>query len=219
MQRLLTIRFATLLAILFAASSAAEPAAGEVDAREVRALVGDWSRFQEIESIGPEVLPVLADLYRDADVAERADIARIFYRLGWPSDDAKRVLMQDVHTRHESLRLEVQWALGRVSGDDDVVATLLRNMRNDENPLFRDKAACALAHDQIHIDDEQRLRLLGGLIDSLEDPKPQVRHIAMLALEIQTGQRKGFQPNAPAEDRARAVDAWRRWLADYEASR
>ena len=45
----------------------------------------------------------------------------------------------------------MQWALGRVSDDPAVVDVLLENMRNDPNPLFRDKAACALAYDQIHL--------------------------------------------------------------------
>ena len=45
----------------------------------------------------------------------------------------------------------MQWALGRVSDDPDVVDVLLENMQNDPCPLFRDKAACALAYDQIHL--------------------------------------------------------------------
>ena len=40
----------------------------------------------------------------------------------------KRVLMKDVHTGNQYLRLQVQWALGRVSSDDDVVDVLLENM-------------------------------------------------------------------------------------------
>ena len=48
---------------------------------------------------------------------------------------------------------------------------LLDNMRNDANPLFRDKAACALAYDQIHLTEKQKVRLYEGLINSLNDAK------------------------------------------------
>jgi hypothetical protein len=146
--------FVSAVALAAAASEAA------INASDVRPLLGDYARFEEIEAMGPDVLPVLADMYEPASNEERVHIARTFYRLGWKSDAAKRVLMADVHTDHASLRLQVQWALGRVSRDDDIVATLLANMRHDSNPLFRDKAACALAYDQIHLDPEQKSRLL-----------------------------------------------------------
>ena len=187
-----------------------------VDEARVRALVGDWDRFAELEAMGRDVLPVLARLYEQSDLAERREIANVFYRLGWESPEAKQVLLADLHTADPNLRLSVQWALGRVSGDEDVVPLLLEIMRDDPNPLFRDKAACALASDQIHIDPAQRLRLLAGLVGALEDPKPQVRQIALQALQIHTGQTKGFQPNGQPEARAAAVARWRRWLAEYE---
>ena len=38
---------------------------------------------------------------------------------------------------------------------------------NDSNALFRDKAACALAYDQIHLTDEQKVQLYEGLISGL----------------------------------------------------
>jgi HEAT repeat protein len=137
--------------------------------------------------------------------------------LGWKSAEAKQALMADVHTQNSDLRLQVQWALGRVSGDLDVVEVLLDNMRNDANPLFRDKAACALAYDQIHLSERQKVRLYEGLIGALSDPKLDVRSIAVLALSIQTGQTKGFEANASAHSRETAVREWKKWLDEYRS--
>jgi hypothetical protein len=104
-----------------------------------------------------------------------------------------------------------------VSHDDDVVDVLLENMQRDTNPLFRDKAACALAYDQIHLTPRQKLHLLERLIGALSDPKPQVRAIALQALQIHTGQTRGFRPDAPPGDREARVDDWKRWLDEYRA--
>jgi hypothetical protein len=125
--------------------------------------------------------------------------------------------MADVHTQNQTLRLQVQWALGRVSADLDVVDVLLDNMRNDANPLFRDKAACALAYDQIHLSEKQKVRLFEGLINSLNDPKSDVRSISALALSIHTGQTKGFEANAPQAKRDAAIREWRKWLDEYRS--
>src|ERR1022692_2056692 len=103
-----------------------------------------------LKALGKDALPVMARIYESSTPDERAGIAELFYKIGWTSADAKRVLLKDVHTQNQQLRIQAQWALGRVSGDDDVVDVLLANMQNDPNPLFRDKAACALAEDQIH---------------------------------------------------------------------
>ena len=167
--------------------------------------------------MGPAVLPELARLYAGASTPERARIAYVFYQLGWKSPEAKRALMADVHTQDQALRLQVQWALGRVSDDADVVDVLLRNMQDDPVPLFRDKAACALAYDQIHLAPAQKTRLFEGLVSALADEKPQVRAIALQALGILTGQTKGFQPNGPPEGRAAAVEEWKRWVTEYRA--
>src|SRR5262245_31048536 len=139
MQRLLV-----LTALIVALAAHAQPPISDA---QVRSLIVDPARFDELKSLGPPVLPVLASIYETADADDRALIAGIFYQLGWKSDAAKRVMMRDVHTENPQLRLQVQWALGRVSSDDDVVDVLLANMQNDDNPLFRDKAGCALAND------------------------------------------------------------------------
>jgi HEAT repeat protein len=116
------------------------------------------------------------------------------------------------------VRLQVQWALGRVSDDSAVIDVLLDNMRNDPVPLFRDKAACVLVYDQVHLVFARKLRLFEGLIGALDDPKPQVRRVAIQALSILTHQTKGYAPDGDAAARSAAVAAWRRWLGEYRAN-
>jgi hypothetical protein len=192
-------------------------AAAPADSARLReaARAGDW---QAVRAIGPAALPELTRLYRESPTSERAAIAQILYNLGWKSEDAKRALLADVHTPDPALRLQVQWALGRVSDDPAVIDVLLDNMRNDPVPLFRDKAACALAYDQVHLAPAQKLRLFEGLVGALDDPKLQVRQVAIQALSILTQQTKGYQPGGDAPARSAAVTAWRRWLVEYRAN-
>ena len=173
--------------------------------------------LEAIKAMGPSVMPHLARMYGAGDEERRQRLASIFYRLGWKSEEAKDALIKDVHTPNQGLRLEVQWALGRVSNDVSVVDVLLDNMQNDAQLLFRDKAACALANDQIHLTPAQKVHLYEGLSRALDDPKMDVRRIAALVLQIQTGQDKGFRFAGPPEARARAVEAWRQWLAEYRS--
>jgi HEAT repeat protein len=123
--------------------------------------------------------------------------------------EARRALLADVHTADSNLRLQVQWALGRVSDDPAAVDVLLDNMRNDPVPLFRDKAACALAYDQIHLAPARKLRLLEGLIGALDDPKLQVRQVAIQALAILTHQTNGYAPEGDEAGRRATVAACR----------
>jgi len=185
--------------------------------QKLRALLFPSADLEAIRAQGRGVLAGLAKLYERSTEDEKAVIAWAFYTLGWKSAEAKRVLMADAHTPHEALRLQVQWALGRVSNDPDVVDVLVGNMRDDANPLFRDKAACALAHDQIHLTEEQKVRLYERLIQALSDPKPQVREIAIKVLGIQTGQTKGFNPGAPPAQREQRIREWQRWLEEYRS--
>ena len=196
---------------------AAVAASGPVEAPQLRtaAMAGDW---QAIQAMGRAALPELVRLYSQSSPRERATIAQVFYNLGWTSEEAKRALMVDAHTTDPDLRLQVQWALGRVSDDPAVMDVLLDNMQNDPVPLFRDKAACALAYDQVHLSPAQKLRLFEGLVHALDDPKPQVRQVALQALSILTHQTKGFEPNGSVQTRSSAVEAWKRWLAEYRAS-
>ena len=173
--------------------------------------------LEAIEAMGPSVMPRLVRLYAAGDEEHRQRVATLFYRLGWKSEEAKDALMKDVHTPNQGLRLSVQYALGRVSSDVAVVDVLLDNMQNDAQILFRDKAACALAYDQVHLTPAQKVHLYEGLIRALDDPKPDVRRISALVLQIQTGQDKGFRFAGPPDARARAVEAWRQWLAEYRS--
>jgi len=173
--------------------------------------------LEAIKAMGPSVMPRLARMYGAGDEERRQRLASIFYRLGWKSEEAKDALIKDVHTPNRGLRLSVQYALGRVSSDVAVVDVLLDNMQNDAQLLFRDKAACALANDQIHLTPAQKVHLYEGLIRALDDPKVDVRRIAVTVLQIQTGQDKGFRFAGPPEARARAVEAWRQWLAEYRS--
>ena len=188
-----------------------------IDVNTVQTLVSA-GKIAELKALGRDVLPVMARLYEASDLAQRTRIAQTFYALGWKSTEAKRALLKDVHTPNQQLRLEVQWALGRVSNDADVVEVLLNNMQHDGNPLFRDKAACALASDQIHLTERQKVGLYAGLIQALGDPKPDVRRIAMLALQIQTGQTKGFNPDAPIAARDAKIREWKLWLEEYKSN-
>ena len=207
---------AFLLAAAGNAALAAAPQDNPLPIAKVQTLVSQ-KNIPALKGMGTGVLPALVQLYRTSDEAQRTNIAETLYQLGWKSPEAKKALMQDVHTQNQNLRLQVQWALGRVSGDLDVVEVLLDNMQNDANPLFRDKAACALAYDQIHLTERQKVRLYEGLINALSDPKIDVRSIAQLALSIQTGQTKGFDANGSPAQREAAIREWKKWLTEYRS--
>ncbi len=205
--------------LLSAMPAAAEsPQVERAPSRRVAAEVAKLVETQDLAGLrerGPAILPQLVELYRGSDEAGKANVAWIFYELGWKSEAAKDAMMADVHTADANLRLQVQWALGRVSADDAVVDVLLDNLQNDQNPLFRDKAACGLASDQIHLTDSQKARLYERVIGLLESPRVETRRLAIQILEVHTGQRKGYIFGAPEAVRADALAAWKRWLAEY----
>lgn len=173
---------------------------------------------ESIAAYGPEVMPLLLDLYRKADRDERILIANMLYRLGWRSEEAKELLMQDARSLDENLRIQAQYALGRVSDDPAIVDLLVENLQKGFNPLVRDKAACSLAYDQIHLDDHQKVRLFRKVIELLESPSAETRMLAIRVLHVHTGQTKGFVPALPESHRAVAVERWRRWIEEYEAN-
>jgi hypothetical protein len=189
------------------------------------------SDYEALQAIGPQVMEPLARLYlRYQEPAERQRVAWAFYQLGFRSEEAAAALLTDVEDvsqalpegtpadpAREQLLISAQYALGRVGGDEAIVQVLLRNMRHGQSLLLRDKAACALAYDQIHLTPEQKVLLYRGLIASLADPKLDVRRIAILALRIHTGQTKGFNPRGAPETRQAAIEAWFQWLSEYTA--
>lgn len=171
-----------------------------------------------LRALGADALPAMAWLYELSEEAQRIRIARLFYEIGTRSDVAERALIRDVHTTNVELRLAVQYALGRVSNDPEVVKTLLDTLQNDANPLFRDKAAAALAYDQIHLDEQAKVQVYEGLIQALANPEIQVRAVSIQALSILTGQTKGFHALYPEERRERSITLWKEWLDDYRAN-
>ena len=204
----------TILTLLLLAGAPATVTEDQVRAAITPLEKTGYDEIQRLKTLGPDILPHLVHIYSTTKSEDdRAVIARIFYTIGWKSEDAKRALLKDIHTENQSLRIHVQWALGRVSDDEEIVGILANIMMNDPNEFFRDKAACALAYDQIHLSEKQKVRLFAKLIDGLSDPKPQVRSIAILALQIHTGQTKGFDPNGA--ERANSIARWKAWLAEY----
>ena len=204
---------ALLLLAALCFSSAALPAS------DLAELV-DGKRYEELRALGPGIMEELAELYRSRDdPAQRERVAWAFYQLGWRSEEAAAALLPDVEGEivEPGLKISAQYALGRVSNDPMIVKVLLRNLRHSRGLRIRDKAACALAYDQIHLTPAQKALLFRGLISALDDEKPDVRRIALQALEIHTGQRKGYDPNAPREERLEAIGAWYRWLSEYES--
>src|SRR5688572_20273558 len=111
-----------VLALAVAGSPlAAAPAEAMPDSAliaQVEALI-DSGDHDALQRLGPRVLPVMAELYRAGGEERKVAIAGAWYRLGWRSPRAKEVLLADVHTESEVLRINVQYALGRVSADPD----------------------------------------------------------------------------------------------------
>ncbi len=180
----------------------------------------DDRRYDEIRALGPDVMVELAELYvsRD-DPRERQRVAWAFYQLGWQSEEATAALLPDVEGEKvgPKLKISAQYALGRVSSDPLVVQVLLRNLRHSRGLRIRNKAACALANDMIHLAPEQKALLFRGLISSLDDDKLDVRQIALEALKVHTGQSKSYDPQGPRDERLEAIGVWYRWLSEYEA--
>lgn len=208
---------AALFASIAAAGAPCLAAGRAVDGAVATAVLHD--DFEALRARGPAVLPQLVALYRSSnDPRQRAAVARAFYVLGWQSEEAKDAMLADLATLDEELRLQVQWALGRVSNDPVVVERLFDRMEHDANDLFRDKAACALANDQVHLDPAARFALARGVVERLESPDVETRSLAIRILQVLTGQVKGFIPWAPEEKRRASVVRWRAWLDEYRRS-
>ena len=202
----------TALCVLVLAGSVAAEVV--IDEAELRRWISEDKR-DAIEGLGPQVMPLLAKIYRSSESQERADIAAIFYQLGWQSEEAKAALLEDIDTTDERLAVRVEYALGRVSNDDAVVEALLDNLETGASPLIRDKAGCGLAYDQIHLTEEQKVNLYFRLIELLPSENPETRSLAIRVLKVHTGQMKGYLPLLPAPQLNAAIMRWRRWLEEY----
>src|SRR5471030_2007492 len=125
-----------LAGFLLLVALTASTAQGAVDEAGVRAMITplqtlDRAGIERLRAQGLAVLAPLVEIYRKSSEADRAVVAWIFYSLGWKSKEAKAALLKDIGTRDQRLRMQVQYALGRVSDDPDVVETLSRIMRTD----------------------------------------------------------------------------------------
>lgn len=217
-NRLLRTVVVSLGLVLSATLSLAQLPGEEPTLSQRVAQLVEKNDVEALRQIGPEVIPAMIWLYDLGDEAQRIRVANLFYKLEWKSPEAERTLMVDVRTRNVDLRLAVQYALGKVSDDPEVVETLLDILRNDRVPLFRDKAACALAYDQVHLTEAQKARVYEGLIQALSSEEPHVQAVSIQALSILTGQTKGFHPLIPSDRKQRSIEMWEKWLADYKAS-
>jgi len=181
-------------------------------------LAVEANNLEEIRTIGPDGIPALLFLYETGDDTLRTQLAQVFHELAWPSPEVEQALVRDIGSKNVELRLAVFYALGRVSSDPEVVEMLLDILKNDPNPLLRDKAACALAYDQVHLTEpQQKVRLYEGLIQALSSTERQVQALAIQALSILTGETKGFHPAFPPDRQQRSIEMWERWLVEVKA--
>lgn len=180
-------------------------------------LAVEANDLEGVRAIGSDAIPALLFLYETGDDPLRVQIAQLFHELAWTSPEVESALMRDMESRSVELRLAVFYALGRVSSDPVVVEMLLHTLKNDPNPLFRDKAACALAYDQVHLKEpQQKVRLYEGLIQALSSSERQVQALAIQALSILTGETKGFHPAFPPDRQQRSIQMWERWLTEIK---
>jgi hypothetical protein len=172
--------------------------------------------IEAVKKLGPDVMPLLADLYIVSHINQKKVIANIFYQLKLESEIAENALMQDINTDDEQLSISIQNALDSVSSDQDVGDSLLENTLHDRNAYFRDKAECNLAYDQTHLSDEDKVPMYECLINGLSSSNKQVRSIAIKALKIHTGQTKEFDPGAILEERHESIKRWENWIEEYK---
>ncbi len=207
-------RVVALLALLFCCRAALAGESSPPSRAELQTILAS-DEYAPLKTYGEKAIGGLLQLYESGDDALKQRVANALYFLGIKSEPAREVLMKDAHTANESLRISVQYALGRISRDESIVQMLLDNMRSGPSLLVRDKAACALTYDQIHLTEKQRVILYEGLVNALQDDKDDVRRIALLSLQIQTGQTKGYNPDASVGEREVSVQPWKQWVAEY----
>ncbi|HET9226953.1 MAG TPA: HEAT repeat domain-containing protein [Thermoanaerobaculia bacterium] len=189
------------------------PVFAEELSQQVTRLV-EANDAEGLRALGDEAVTAMVWLYELSEEPERTHIANLFSKMGVRSDLAERALLRDFLSPNLELRLAVQNALGRVSSNPMVVETLLYTLENDRNPLVRDKAASALAYDQIHLNEQEKVRIYEGLIEALSNPEAQIRAVSIQALSILTGQTKGFHALYPEDRRERSIAMWQHWLEE-----
>jgi len=175
--------------------------------------------LDDIQHFGYGAIAILTELYKESSSnSEKAKIASIFWRLGWKSQEIEETLMPDLDADDDYLKVQAQWGIAKSTVNSDVISKLLDNLENDPSPFVRDKAACALASDFIHISPAQKIQILRGLVEGLNSEITQVRASSILALKVRTGQTKGFVAGADIESRLQSIKTWGEWVDEYERS-
>ena len=173
--------------------------------------------IEEIRSFGYGAIPILTELYEEADTnLEKSRIAWAFWKLGWKSPEIEEALIEDLDSSDANLKVWVQWGIAQSTVNDTVIRKVLYNLENDPSPFVRDKAACALASDFVHISESQRVLIYRGLIDGLSNDTQQIRASSIQALKVKTGQTKNYNAAGDAASREEAITAWNEWLEEYE---
>lgn len=175
--------------------------------------------IEDIRNYGQGAIPILTKIYTESSSnQEKRRIASLFWQLGWKSQQIEDALSADLDTNDEYLKIQVQWGIAKSTENSKVIRKLLENLENDSSALVRDKAACALASDFVHISAEQKFLIIEGLINSLDNPIYQVRSSSFTALTMHTGQTKGFNPGGTYESRSKSIEKWNVWLEEYRQS-
>lgn len=183
---------------------------------DVEAIVRahDWKALVNAgEGAQPEVLR----LYASSDDEEKVWIAWMLARVGWKSEAARELLLRDLASDNEDVRYWVLWAQGELADTDEVVDLLVEWLGRGRNPLLWRREQGVPGYGQLFFSETQKLRLFTLLIERLADPEEETRRLATRALELHTGQLKGYDPKAPAESRASGIEVWKRWLEEYRS--
>ena len=91
------------------------------------------------------------------------------------------------------------------SATSDPATGDLRVDLHHRDPRVRMKAAYLAA-------EKDRRDLLGELVENLSDPDESVRFISGIALKRLTGQDFGYLSYGEVDERASAIERWKRWL-------
>lgn len=174
----------------------------------------EWKALVEV---GEAALPEVLRLYRSSDSGEKVQIAWMLARVGWKSEAARDVLLEDLASDDENLRYWVLWAQGELADSEEVVDLLVEWLGRGRNPLLWRRDQGVPGYGQLFFSEKQKLRLFTLLIERLGGLDEETRRTAARALEIHTGQLKGYDPAASAERRAAAIEVWERWLEEYRS--
>jgi len=208
---------------------AREALAGETDGQVRRMLT---ERLYEAGCAG--LYDTLVHGLKLADARSRQSAALFLGRL--KSLKAVPHLIEALKDERTNVQHAAAWALGQI-GDPAAVeplrlalrtpdmqgrlafgaslARLNQQIGRDELIRIMDETATAVQVQAVEaMADAPHADYVPTLIQRLNDANPRLTAAATEALRKITGQDFGYRPQAPADVRARALDAWRRWYAD-----